>query len=364
MPIEHAIWTVGDDPSPLPVTKLATEQLLEEMIVKAPRIISSEWMLIGQQLITTGNGRLDLLAIAPDASLVLIELKRDKTPRDIVAQALDYATWIESLSAERIASIYQKFSHGCSLDKAFEAYFGTALDEQTLNASHQIILCASELDPATERIVAYLNERDIPINVLFFKVFAHGDQQLLSRTWMIDPGETQENVANTSKGRGKSDPWNGEFYGSFGDGEARSWSEAREFGFFSAGGGSWYSQTLSMLDPGDRIWVRIPQAGYVGVGIVESHVARADEFQIEVDGVSKPCLSVLSKGHYHRAQVSDPEVAEHFVRVNWLESRPIEQAYHETGLFGQQNSVCKPKSPKWRHTVERLKAVFKKWDAE
>jgi len=27
---------------------------------------------------------------------VLIELKRDRTPREIVAQALDYASWVSS----------------------------------------------------------------------------------------------------------------------------------------------------------------------------------------------------------------------------------------------------------------------------
>lgn len=89
MPIKHAIWTVGDQPTPLPVTRLATEQLLEDMIERDPRILSEQWMLIGQQIITPTGGRIDLLAIAPDASLVLIELKRDKTPRDIVAQSLE-----------------------------------------------------------------------------------------------------------------------------------------------------------------------------------------------------------------------------------------------------------------------------------
>ena len=69
-----------------------SEQKLEEMIVRDPRILSSEWMLIGRQEITSHGGRIDLLAIAPDGSLVLIELKRDRTPREIVAQALDYAS--------------------------------------------------------------------------------------------------------------------------------------------------------------------------------------------------------------------------------------------------------------------------------
>ena len=70
MPIKHAIWKVGSQPSPLSTTKLLNEQQLEDMIVAAPQILSSEWMLIGRQEQTGLGGRIDLLAIAPDASLV------------------------------------------------------------------------------------------------------------------------------------------------------------------------------------------------------------------------------------------------------------------------------------------------------
>ncbi|MEI6178901.1 MAG: endonuclease NucS domain-containing protein, partial [Verrucomicrobiota bacterium] len=100
MPIHHAIWRVAEQPTALHLTKLATEQELEDMIVREPAILSNEWMLIGRQESTPFGGRIDLLAIAPDASLVLIELKRDKTPREIVAQALDYASWVEQLMGD------------------------------------------------------------------------------------------------------------------------------------------------------------------------------------------------------------------------------------------------------------------------
>ncbi|MEN9314876.1 MAG: hypothetical protein RIS35_1269, partial [Pseudomonadota bacterium] len=49
------------------------------------------------------------------------------------------------------------------------------------------------------------------------------------------------------------------------------------------------------------------------------------------------------------------------VRVKWLQTVPESQAFNEVGLFGNQNSVCQPTTPKWRHTVERLKAAFPKW---
>ena len=80
MPIKHAIWKVGQKPAHLNSSVLASEQLLEDMIVAEPKMLSAEWMLIGRQEHTGYGGRIDLLAIAPDASLVLIELKRDRTP--------------------------------------------------------------------------------------------------------------------------------------------------------------------------------------------------------------------------------------------------------------------------------------------
>src|SRR6266478_9700100 len=112
MPIRTALWKVGQQPKSLGESTLAKEQLLEEMIVTAPRLLSDEWVLIGRQEDTSFGGRIDMLAAAPDGSLVLIELKRDRTPREVVAQALDYAGWVETLTPERIAEIYSRFSNG------------------------------------------------------------------------------------------------------------------------------------------------------------------------------------------------------------------------------------------------------------
>ena len=364
MPIQNAIWKVGDTPQPLSASQLASEQKLEDMIVREPRILSGEWMLIGRQEITSYGGRIDLLAIAPDGSLVLIELKRDRTPREIIAQALDYASWVEQLTSEKIAQIYQRFSNGGKLDEAFRQHFGTALDEDALNQSHQIIIVAAGLDAATERIIGYLNARDIAINAVFFQVFQHGDEQLLSRAWLIDPGETQANVAMTTKGKGEKEPWNGEYYVSFGDMSARNWEDARKYGFISAGGGSWYSQTLKMLSPGDRVWVKIPGVGYVGVGYVTEAVRPGKEFTVQTPDGERPVLDVLKFGEDYKKNADDPEKAEYFVRVEWIETVPDAKAINEVGLFGNQNTVCQPSTPKWRHTVERLKTYFRKWEKQ
>ena len=234
MPIRSAIWKVGLQPQPLAETSLASERLLEDMILAAPRILSTEWMLIGRQEDTGFGGRIDLLAIAPDGALVLIEIKRHRTPREVVAQALDYASWVERLEAADIATIYGRFAPGKSLADEFRQRFGHSLDEDSLNQSHQIIIVAESLDDSSERIVAYLSEREIPVNVLCFQVFTHGTDQFLSRAWLLDPVRTQVHAAVPQEG--PNEPWNGEFYCSFGHDESRSWTDAVQFGFISGGG--------------------------------------------------------------------------------------------------------------------------------
>lgn len=224
------------------------------MIVAAPRLLSDEWMLIGRQEYT-GFGRIDLLAIAPDGALVLIELKRNRTPREVVGQALDYAGWVEKLAADDIVGVYGRFAPGRSLAADFRQRFGHDLDEDSLNQSHQIIIVASSLDDSTERIVSYLTERDI------------------------------------------SEPWNGEFYASFGEGESRSWADAVEYGFICGGGGAWYSKTLNLLNAGDRVWVKVPGYGFVGVGRVMGRAQPAADFRVITPEGEVPVLDVAKGGH-------------------------------------------------------------------
>lgn len=364
MPIRHSIWHVSSTPQPLREAALPTEALLEEMIVAAPEILSDEWMIIGRQEDTGFGGRIDLLAIAPDGALILIELKRGRTPREVVAQAIDYATWAEALDADAVGRVYARFSKGGDLAQAFRQRFGVLLDEATLNQSHQIVIVAAQLDASSERIVGYLNKRDIPINALCFQVFETGAGQLLSRAWLLDPAETQ--VAASTSGAAarvsEREPWNGEYYVSFGHGESRSWDEARRYGFVSAGGGAWYSGTLRLLEPGDRVWVKAPGYGFVGVGIVRGEPVSLGEFKVSDDGWEMvPAVTLLTEGTYHRELVDDPDRCEWFVEVEWAETVGLDAAVQEVGMFGNQNTVCAPKTPKWRHTVERLKAIFPAW---
>jgi hypothetical protein len=168
--------------------------------------------------------------------------------------------------------VYAQHNPGKLLGEAFEELFGQAMPP-TLNASHQLIIVASELDASTERIVSYAAHYDIPLNVVFFRYFRDGSSEYLARSWLIDPAEAEERSRSSRRRRTPQDTWNGtDFYFSAGEGRHRNWDDMVRYGFISAGGGRWYSNSLKLLEPGHRIFANIPGTGYVGVGVVRESV--------------------------------------------------------------------------------------------
>ena len=231
-------------------------------------------LIIGRQVQTGFGGVIDLLALDAEGRAHVLELKRARTPRDVVAQTLDYGSWVKDLSLEELEQIYLDFGDGeTHLDGAFAEHFGGTLPD-VVNAEQQFTIVASELDPTSDRIIEFLAESyDVPINAVFFRHFADGGHEYLARTWLLDPHQTEEKAARPS--RRKLRPWNGrDFYVILGRAEPGDprWPIAHKYGFLNAGGGSWYWKPLRNLEPGHRVFAYVSGAGYVGIGRVTGKV--------------------------------------------------------------------------------------------
>ena len=138
-----------------------------------------------------------------------------------------------------------------------------------------------------------------------------------------------------------------------------NWEDAVEYDFISGGGGPWYSRTLNLLEIGKRVWVNIPGKGYVGVGEVVENPVKVDKFMVKgKNGNDVPITTVSLKGPNILRNKDDEDRSEYLVRVKWLKALKLNEAVKETGFFGNQNTVCKPVTKKWQHTVERLKKRF------
>lgn len=355
MPIDVSVWRIDEQLKPIPLKGMDYERDLQEVIAADLSIIDPGLLVIGREVATAFGQRIDILAIDSDGNLVALELKRDTTPREVVAQLLDYGHWIRGIKSDEIAKTFieyqERYHKGVTpieIDEAMKDKFGDTPDE--LNTSHQLIIVTKVLDPATERIVSYLTEEYEAdnIRVVSFQAFQDGDHQYLTRVWMNEPDALS---GEPKVGRGQ---WNGEFYVSFGEGPHRRWNDAKRYGFVSAGGGDWYVNTLMTLQPGNRVWVNVPRQGYVGVGIVASSAVSREAFEVRQNGTATPFRGLEMEA----PEVFDESHEEYFVAVNWIKAVDLEAAVKERGFFGNQNTVARPRSPHWGFTVDRLKSLW------
>ena len=81
-----------------------------------------------------------------------MELKKDKTYRDIVAQVLDYGSWVRELKDEQIAQIFDDYQihwhkdrEPLSIDEVFSRKFRVSLPDE-MNSTHELVVVASGLD--------------------------------------------------------------------------------------------------------------------------------------------------------------------------------------------------------------------------
>lgn len=196
MPEDIRIWKIleKEDLKELKKAKLNLEERLEKWLEKDISIISNDLLVIGKQVETTVSGVIDLLCLDKDGDVVILELKRDKTPREITAQILEYASWVKDLSNDQVTRIANEYlKDNGPLEDAFKKKFNSELPE-VLNERHQMLVIGSEIDSRSERIIKYLSDTyGVWINAVTFQYFHdEGGKELLARVFLIEPSQAEE----------------------------------------------------------------------------------------------------------------------------------------------------------------------------
>lgn len=359
MALEMGLWRAdGDKLERVTPTGIGLESQLESYIESDPSILGQTLLIVGRQVATAHGGFIDLLALDETGTVHVLELKRDKTPRDVTAQALDYGAWVSTLSRSDLVAIWNSYRPTVAFEEAFADTFGEAPAED-LNTSQVFTIVAASVDAATERIVRFLNEGyGIPINVVFFRTFQSNGSTYLARTWLVDHEVQPTKSSGVGKQTKTKEPWNGQdWYVSFGESSTgRSWDDAVKYGFVTGGGNAWYSRTLKNLPEGARVFVCIPGSGYVGVGTVVGAPARFDRLTVEVDGVPTLASTLPLVGNYARDGDEDDALAEWAVAIDWAHTVPKAEAFWKPGMFANQNTAAKLRQS---FTIEQVTAAFR-----
>ncbi|MDE0373249.1 MAG: endonuclease NucS [Rhodospirillales bacterium] len=159
------------------------EALLEDAFVRKPSLLMRGLKLVGRQM-PTSSGKLDLLGVDSEGRLVVFELKRGTLTREAVAQAIDYASWLDSLDYSVLGTCIAENSGRRGIDKIenFDTWYDDHdnWDFESLRPV-RIVLVGLGVDDSARRMADWLAAKGAEIDLLTFLGYRYGDRLLLAR---------------------------------------------------------------------------------------------------------------------------------------------------------------------------------------
>ena len=150
-------------------TDLELESHLENWLENSPgAVIQNELVLwIDRQASAQdeeGTIFPDLLGVDLEGNLIIVEFKRGKTPRSVVAQLLEYAAWASELPAEQIPEIADAYFEnrdefrGKTFNEAFREVFDIPETDELppLKRKLRLFVVAEEIQPRVANVCRFL----------------------------------------------------------------------------------------------------------------------------------------------------------------------------------------------------------------
>ena len=180
----------ADDLFQLREQELDSEQSLENYLIRSDgaEIGGVEVLYIDQQGSPGEGGVFDLVGLDRQGNIVIIELKRGRSPRDIVAQALEYAASIRHESYDQLEARYQEFTdlNEASLQTKHAAFFereGDPLSKREYNTDQRLLLVGGDFSDLSLDMSDFMREHGVDVICVTYNSFtAQGEQLRLLTT--------------------------------------------------------------------------------------------------------------------------------------------------------------------------------------
>lgn len=174
---------------------------LQEWLAHRPEALGEELLIIQKEFdgFDDTKERLDLLALDKDGNLVIIENKLDDSGRDVVWQALKYASYCASLTKPQIVEVFQQYlkryqQDGDAHSILCEFFEIPDIDELKLNVgnSQRLMLVAANFRKEVTSTAIWLLGQGIAVQCFKVTPYALGEQLLLSIDQIIPTPEAKE----------------------------------------------------------------------------------------------------------------------------------------------------------------------------
>ena len=175
----------------IPFQAAHEEKVLEDWLESNPDGILEDGniLIIGRQVSTDLGKKIDLLGLDCDGNVVVVELKRDRTPRDTIAQSLEYAAFVERLNIGQLEEVLRSYTRDESLDLAehHREYFRLdTSDAVAFNKDQRIVVIGQHITAEIKQTASFLRTKGIKVTCVEFTFFqADGRNRLLSQEIVV-----------------------------------------------------------------------------------------------------------------------------------------------------------------------------------
>jgi hypothetical protein len=180
------------------------EAVLEDWLESNPDGIVEDGriLIVGRQVVTNFGGFIDLLGLDRKGDLVVVELKRDRTPRDTIAQSLEYLSFGERLGTDQLEEILRSYLNDDSLSLAehHREHFELGSDEAVaFNKDQRIVIVGQSVSPEIKQTASFLCSKGIRVTCVEFTFFqTNGGTRLLSQEIVV--GKESEKPTHVTSG--------------------------------------------------------------------------------------------------------------------------------------------------------------------
>ncbi len=169
---------------------------LQQWIRSHPAILGEDLAVIGEQ-IPTKTGLVDFLAIDRAGNLVVVELKRDRLPREALAQAVDYASDVAGWDADKVSEVCVKYADQTVQDLLNESFGSIDLGDLVINKVQRILLVGFSIEEPLQRMIEWLSSTyGVSVNAIVLAyIRTESGDELIARTMVIPEEIDRERVS-------------------------------------------------------------------------------------------------------------------------------------------------------------------------
>jgi len=180
------------------------EKDLESWLESNPDYIleDEKVLIIGRQVTTNLGSVIDLLGIDREGNVVVIELKRDQTPKETLAQILEYASFVEDLSYAQLEEISKEYlgEENLVLTDYHRSYFNLQEGEAVaFNKNQKLVIIGQSITKEIRQTASFLRKKGIEVFCIEFKYFkTKSGEQIISSEFVV--GKDSYTVKKVSSG--------------------------------------------------------------------------------------------------------------------------------------------------------------------